>query len=140
MSSWLSTRYNRPGFLLLRYEDMLADTSAELAKVAEFLGIPPDPKRIETAVQRSSAENMRKLEKAQSKLWTTTKDTRQDVPFVRAANAGGRRETEPVGAIAEIEGAWGHIMNTLGYKLHLPDRGTNFDSRLAEPLLNGPAR
>jgi hypothetical protein len=140
VASWLSTRYNRPGFLLLRYEDMLADTPSELAKVAEFLGIPPDPKRIETAVQRSSAENMRKLEKAQAKLWTTTKDTRQDVPFVRAAKAGGWRETLSEAAIAEIEGAWGHIMNSLGYKLHLPDRGASFDSRFAEPLLNGPSR
>src|SRR5919204_3004579 len=32
VAGWLATRYNTPGFLLLRYEDMLADTARELAK------------------------------------------------------------------------------------------------------------
>jgi hypothetical protein len=140
VASWLATRYNRPGFLLLRYEDMLADTARELRKVAAFLAIPPDPSRIENAVKRSSAEEMRKLEKAQAMLWSSTKETRQDVPFVRAARAGGWRESLPDSAIAEVENAWGHLMLYLGYDLHFADRSTNFDSRFVEPLLNGPAR
>src|SRR6266568_967914 len=31
VASWLATRFNQPGFLLLRYEDMLSNTAQELA-------------------------------------------------------------------------------------------------------------
>jgi len=140
VASWLSTRHNRPGFLLLRYEDMLEDASRELAKVAAFLEIPPDPERIRIAVARSSADEMRKMEQAQALEWSSTKETRQDVPFVRTAKAGGWRETLPASAIAELEGAWGHLMAYLGYELHFPQNPTHFDSRFVEALLNGPAR
>lgn len=140
VASWLSTRHNRPGFLLLRYEDMLEDAARELGKVAAFLEIPPDPGRIQNAVKRSSAEEMRKLEKSQALLWSSTKETRQDVPFVRSAKAGGWRESLPEAAVAELEAAWGHLMPYLGYELCFPERPTNFDSRFVEPLLNGPTR
>jgi len=140
VASWISTRHNRPGFLLLRYEDMLEDAARELAKVAAFLEIPPDAQRIQNAVQRSSAEEMRKLEKSQAHLWSSTKTTRQDVPFVRSAKAGGWRESLPEAAVAQLEAAWGHLMTYLGYELQFPERPTNFDSRFVEPLLNGPTR
>src|SRR6266853_5982843 len=84
VSGWLATRYGRPGFLLLRYEDMIADTSVELAKVAAFLNIVADSSRITHAVEQSSANKMRELESAQTGLWSATKDTRADVPFVRS--------------------------------------------------------
>jgi hypothetical protein len=140
VASWLSTRHNRPGFLLLRYEDMLEDAARELTKVAAFLEIPPDAARIQNAVTRSSAEEMRKLEKTQAHLWSSTKSTRQDVPFVREAKAGGWRAGLPEPAVAELEAAWGHLMTYLGYELMFPARGTNFDSRFAEAILNGPTR
>ncbi len=140
VASWLSTRQNRPGFLLLRYEDMLDDAARELAKVAAFLEIPPDPERIANAVKRSSADEMRKMEKSQAHLWSSTKETRQDVPFVRSAKAGGWRESMPEAAVAELEAAWGHLMTYLGYELQFPERSTNFDSRFVEPMLNGPHR
>jgi sulfotransferase family protein len=140
VASWLSTRHNRPGFLLLRYEDMLDDTARELAKVATFLDIPPDPARIRNAVARSAADEMRKLEKSQALQWSSTKETRQDVPFVRAAKAGGWRTGLPESAVAELEAAWRNLMTYLGYELRFPERSTNFDSRFVEPILNGPAR
>lgn len=140
VASWLATRHNRPGFLLLRYEDMLADTARELAKVSEFLQISPDAKRIATAVERSSAQEMRKLEKSQALLWSSTRGTRQDVPFVREAKAGGWRSGLPEAAVAELEAAWGHLMSYLGYELHFAERSTHFDSRFVEPILNGPVR
>ena len=88
-----------------------------LPRVSEFLHILPDQERIRTAVTRSAADEMRKLEKDQAMQWSTTKQTRQDVPFVRAAKAGGWRESLPDAAVAEIENAWGHVMTFLGYEL-----------------------
>jgi hypothetical protein len=59
VAGWLATRQNRPGFLLLRYEDMLEDAARELNKVASFLEIPPNEERIANAVRRSAADEMR---------------------------------------------------------------------------------
>jgi len=137
VAGWLATRQNRPGFLLLRYEDMLEDAARELNKVASFLEIPPDAERIANAVRRSAAEEMRKLEKTQWRLWSSIKGTRQDVPFVRSAKAGGWRTGLPEGAVAQMEATWGHLMTHLGYELLFPARTTNFDSRCVETVLNG---
>jgi hypothetical protein len=140
VASWLSTRHKRPGFLLLRYEDMLEDAARELTKVAALLEIPPDPERIGRAVERSSAEEMRKLEKSQAHLWSSTRSTRQDVPFVRSAKAGGWRSGLPESAVADMECAWGHLMSYLGYELRVAERAPNFDSRFLETVFNGPPR
>jgi hypothetical protein len=144
VAGWLATRQNRPGFLLLRYEDMLADAARELNKVAAFLEIPADGERISNAVQRSSADEMRKLEKSQGHLWSSTQSTRKDVPFVRAAKAGGWRTGLPEAAVAQLEAAWAPLMTYLGYELLLPSAtnaaATDPNSRLLEAVLNGPAR
>jgi hypothetical protein len=104
-------------FILVRYEDMVDDPKRELAQIARFLGIDPTAERLAKAVERSSADQMRKLEKAQGHLWSSTKDTRQDRPFVRAAQAGGWRTELPTSCIREIESAWGRLMRELGYEL-----------------------
>jgi hypothetical protein len=114
--------------------------------VASFLEIPPDAERIANAVRRSSADEMRKLEKSQAHLWSSTKSTRQDVPFVRSAQAGGWRTGLPEGAVAQMETTWGNLMTHLGYELLSPARAitvtktTNFGSGFAETMLNGPSR
>jgi hypothetical protein len=142
VAGWLATRQNRPGFLLLRYEDMLEDAARELNKVASFLEISANEERIANAVRRSAADEMRKLEKSQAHLWSSTKDTRKDVPFVRSAEAGGWRTGLPQGAVAQLEAAWGHLMTYLGYELLFPamTKTTTLQSRLLETLLNGPSR
>jgi hypothetical protein len=117
VSTWLATRRNDPRFLLLRYEDLVADTPRELAKIAAFLGINASRDRIAQAVERSSAENMRKLEKAQSHLSSLTKSSRKDLPFVRAASSGGWRSGLPQPLVAKIEAAWAPLMLHLGYEL-----------------------
>jgi len=116
VASWLATRYGREGFLLLRYEAMVADTHAELAKIATFLNIPADSARIAHAVEQSSAGKMRELESAQTGLWSSTKDTRRDVPFVRSAKPGGWRASLPDASVKELEQAWHPLMKWLGYE------------------------
>jgi hypothetical protein len=137
VGSWLATRHNHSGFLLLRYEDMLANATQELARVATFLGIRADAGRLEQAVTRSSAEQMRKLEQTQAKEWSSTKDTRQDVPFVREAKAGGWKAGLPESSVAEIENAWGGLMRVLGYDLAAPALR---EGGPIESILTGPGR
>jgi Sulfotransferase domain len=113
---WVATRYHSSGFLLLRYEDMMADTQGELAKVARFVKLDASPERLAQAVERSSAERMRALEKKQARAWSSTRNTRQDIPFVRTAKSGNWKTELPQAAIERIETAWGPIMQWLGYQ------------------------
>jgi hypothetical protein len=117
VASWLATQRGQPGFLLLRYEDMLDNTARELSKVDSFLGLTTSPHLIMQAVERSCADTMRQLEKLQAQLFTSTKDTRQDIPFVRTAKAGGWRSELPEECARQIEEAWGDLMQRLGYEM-----------------------
>jgi len=138
VASWLATRRSGHRFLLLRYEDMVSSTATELSRIAGFLGIPATPSLISQTVERSSADRMRKLEKAQSHLSTLTKDGRQDLPFVRAAGSGGWRSALPPDAVAQIESAWGYLMQRLGYELTTRGATEAAISDLLEPALNLP--
>jgi hypothetical protein len=123
VGSWLAAFQNSKKFqsgenvLLVRYEDMIDDPKRELAQIAQFLGIEPTPERIAKAVERSSADQMRTLEKEQAHLWSTTRETRQDKPFVREAKSGGWRRELPTSCVRQIESTWGHLMTELGYEL-----------------------
>ena len=128
VGSWLaasrnSRKFQDGNFLLVRYEDMIADPEAELFRVARFLGIAPTPERIASAVARSSAEQMRKLERSQGHMWSSTRKTRQDKPFVRAAKAGNWTTELPDACAREIESAWGTLMKELGYELRFEKAG-----------------
>ena len=117
VASWMSTRGKSDNFLMLRYEDMMKDTSTELARIAHFLGIDPAPDRLQRAIERSSADRMRALEKLEEDRWIATKNRRKDIPFVRVAKSGGWRTGLPENCVKKIEAAWGDLMNTLGYEL-----------------------
>ena len=117
VASWVFARGARPAFLLLRYEDMKAHPERELSRIAHFYGIEPSQERLSTALERSSADRMRELEKTQGKDWVSTKDKRDDIPFIRTASAGGWKKQLKPEAVAAIESAWGNIMAHLGYEL-----------------------
>jgi len=121
--SWLSMRQGRKEFLFLRYEDMKKDPSAALTRIAVFLkecsfpDFEVNEKRLAHAVQFSSPERMRQLEKEQAGKWVLTKQTRGDKPFVRTATAGGWKSVLTPKSVAQIESGWGDIMRSLGYPL-----------------------
>jgi hypothetical protein len=117
VNSWMATRYGQPSFMLMRYEDLQENQQRELARVAEFMGLSPDPQRINQAIERSSAANMRKMEETQGKKWVATFHTRSDKPFVRKASAGGWRVILPAKTVAYMEEHWGPLMEQLGYEL-----------------------
>jgi len=117
VASWIAARKGDPGFLLVRYEDLLRETVAELSRVASFLAIDRNPDAVRTAVQRSSFERMRQLEKAEASQWEGTRDTRQDIPFVRSGKTGGWRDVLSPRSVAWIESAWAPFLVSLGYEL-----------------------
>lgn len=116
-ASWIFTRGRRKDFLLLRYEDMMKDTVSELARIAAFMGIEAEASRLKRAVELSSADRMRELEKQEQDRWVATKNRRKDIPFVGKAKAGGWRTALPESCVRQIESAWGDVMSTVGYEL-----------------------
>ena len=121
--SWLYLRRDSADFLLLFYEKMKENPTRELARGAAFLErcsfptIDASPDKLARAVELSSPERMRNLEKLQARDWALTQKTRQDKPFVRTATTGGWKSVLPPKSVAQIEAAWGDLMQELGYEL-----------------------
>jgi len=114
--SWVKMRGETEDFCFVRYEDMLRDPVAELKKMTPLLKINPSPETLARAVELSSADRMRALEKSQ-KGWVSTKGTRKDKPFVRAAKSGDWQSALSETSVRKIEQAWGATMQKLGYEL-----------------------
>jgi len=114
--SWVKMRGETEGFCFVRYEDMLRDPVAELKKMTPLLKINPTPEMLTRAVELSSADRMRALEKSQ-KGWVSTKGTRKDKPFVRAAKSGDWQSALSETSVRKIEQAWGATMQKFGYEL-----------------------
>ena len=114
--SWVRMRGDSEGFCFLRYEDMLRDPVAELKKMAPVLKINPSPETLARAVELSSADRMRALEKTQT-AWVSTRGTRKDKPFVRAAKSGNWQSALSENSVRKIEQAWGATMQRFGYEL-----------------------
>ena len=121
--SWTTLRLGSPRFLLLRYEDMKRDPASALSSVAAFLEqcsfpkIDASPGALQQAIDLSSPERMRALEKQEGGQWVLTKGTRSDKPFVRSATTGGWKSQLPAESLAAIESAWGDLMQNFGYEL-----------------------
>jgi hypothetical protein len=116
VGSWLGARRSDPRFLLVRYEDLLEDPAEQLRRMAYFLGIGASPERIALALERSTADRLRKLEKNESESWVTTRGKRQDVPFIGPGKSGGWSSSLPQTSVQGIEAAWGDLMKSLGYE------------------------
>jgi hypothetical protein len=134
VAGWIATRHKTSDFMLLRYEDMIADTKRELAKVASFLNVGNSSEHLDRAVEQSSADRIRELERKQALKWSSTRRTRQDIPFVRTAKSGNWKTGMSQQALATIEAAWGPLMRWLGYE-------TSHDKRAGatEPAVTEPA-
>jgi hypothetical protein len=84
-------------FLLVRYEDMRADTAGTLARIVEFIGTPGTPAQVHGAVEFASVENMRQMELKRtfwlsgSRMVAKDKDN-PDSYKVRKAKVGGYRD------------------------------------------------
>ena len=123
---------------MLRYEDLIENTARELAKVVDFLHFSVTPEQIAQAVERSSADNMRKLEKAQPDKNGLMRGSRKDLSFVRAAGSGGWRTGLPAPMVAKIEAAWGPLMQHLGYELSTQPPSEARDADYLGVLSNTP--
>lgn len=85
VEGWIDNQKNiKNGLLLVRYEDLLINTSREVEKILKFLNLSRSPKEINEAIQWASFDNMRALEQKQKvHLNGITKFVDENMPFVR---------------------------------------------------------
>lgn len=117
VQGWVYTPSPARRFLLLHYEALQGEILREMVRIAEFLAVCADETKLRFAVQQSDASRLRKLESKQAAGWASTKDTRKDIPFVRAAESGQWKKTLSESSVAKIEKKWGTLMVSLGYEL-----------------------
>ena len=108
--------------LVVRYEDMRTDPQQQLERMVEFFGLQKDTQRLKDAVEFSSVENLRKLEK-ENYFWRSgsrvkAKDTSNPHSFkVRRAKVGGYRDYFDDGQVARIDALVDSgLADVFGYK------------------------
>jgi hypothetical protein len=95
-------------FLLVRYEDMRADTAGTLKRILDFVGTPGNDEQIRSAVEFASVENMRNMELKRT-FWLSgsrmvAKDKDNPNSFkVRKAKVGGYRDYFDDAQVSELE-------------------------------------
>jgi hypothetical protein len=115
VGSWLGARRGTEGFLTLRYEDLSVDPLNEVARVASFLKLDVKEGDVATAVQFSSIERLRELERKHANQWVSTSGTRTDMSFFRRGKVGAWQKELPQNLQRLIQVAWSDCMRTLGY-------------------------
>lgn len=97
LNLWAQEMPKLDQLLLVRYEDLRADTVGQLKRITDFLGTSGTEEEIRDAVAYASVENMRKLEQ-EKKFWLSgsrliPKDkSNPDSYKVRRAKVGGWRD------------------------------------------------
>jgi aryl sulfotransferase len=97
---------------VVRYEDLLADTAAELAAVLTFAGHEPDPDRLRHAVEASSMPRLQAQEEAASFRERPRRNTGR---FFRRGVAGGWRDDLAPELARAVEDAHRDVMVRFGY-------------------------
>lgn len=108
MNLWAQERERIRELLIVRYEDLRADTPGEFARIVRFLGGPESEEAIRSAVEYASIENMRKLETKRvfwlsgGRMTARDKDN-PDSYKVRRAKVGGYRDYFDDEQVARID-------------------------------------
>jgi hypothetical protein len=97
MNEWAGEVTRLENILVIRYEDLHADTEGTLRKILDFVGTPGDPEQIRNSIGFASIANMRKLEQSGNPLLVSGRLFSNRVEGVnrlkaRRAKLGGYRE------------------------------------------------
>jgi hypothetical protein len=98
MNAWAAEIGRMPNLLVVKYEDLRADTKGELARVLGFFGQQPTDEELYDAVSFASVENMRRMERDNAGKATAHRslkpaDANDPSSFkVRRAKVGGWRD------------------------------------------------
>ncbi len=128
--SWLDSRLAATGNLLvIRFEELKAETESVLSKALAFLGGKADAEQVRRAVANNTVAKMRDKEKQSPQLVT-----REGHRYIRAGSVGGWRENLSDAEVQMIEQQAGDMLERMGYqparacRMTLPGRGAINDS------------
>ena len=114
VSGWLD-RDRDPNFMLVQYEHLLANTRSTISSIAEFCGIRVEDESVIAAIEASSPETMRRLERLQAARSSSLHFTNSEIPFVGPARQGVGRASLSAEAELLLSNRWGGLMDRLGY-------------------------
>lgn len=107
--SW--TRERRFPVCSIRYEDLHADPQGSFAAILTAIGIPPDPARIDRAIQAASFDELKRQEDKAGFIEKSDGGSR----FFRKGKTGGWRETLTPELVEKICADHGAVMKKYGY-------------------------
>ena len=123
LASWWPHRHD-PDVLVLAYEHMLADGEGTVRRVAKFIGLDADERRIAVAFEQSSFASMQAhKDKYEDAMMRALSERRCDLPAgsdsskVRAGQAGSHRTELSDSLLAELDTTW---RETIGAQFGLP--------------------
>jgi hypothetical protein len=116
VSSWLADPGDTVHRLVVRFEDLRADTAGQLAMVARFLGIDASDEAVARAVEHNTIERMREKEDS----GVAQDDSRQDVRFVADGAIDAWRIEIPPDVSRTVAAAFLPAMERLGYDAGVP--------------------
>jgi len=115
VSGWLDAREADADFAFLRYEDVLEAPADALRAALELAGVEADGELVAQAVARSSADELRRLERETATALPTFRGSRLEDPFIRKARAGTAAEELSPELVELVVDAWPEALARAGY-------------------------
>jgi hypothetical protein len=114
---WLNSRSAENGALhLTRYEDLRSDPQPVMEEAIKFLGLEPDARRIETAIDNNTFEQMRGKEETRSRIRVKDDPTTR---FVRSGKTSGWRDELSPASQRLVTDSFRSTIEELGYDPNL---------------------
>lgn len=113
VSSWLM-RQSSSNFLIVKYEDLIDDCLKQLKRIAKFLNLKRSEDQLKLATQKSSFENMRRLELGKGRLY---KDHGPKI-FMRKGKTGDWKNFFGKDEKTIFKSREGQPLITFGYELN----------------------
>jgi estrone sulfotransferase len=112
---------DRPNVLVIRYEDMLADTAAQVRRLVAYRGGRSfTQEQIAHAVVRSSFSQMKQIERRYGRPFQNEQQRRRSTPFMRTGRAGAWTEHFTPDDHELLISRMGLLMDRLGYDTNYP--------------------
>jgi estrone sulfotransferase len=112
---WLeSPLMSKASMMVVRYEDLRADTFGQLSRVLSFLGHSIDPAQVRSAIANSSLERMRLKEDAAHNMPRNQDEVGR---FVRSGSVGGWKDKLTPHQLRLLDASAGEMLTEMGYPL-----------------------
>lgn len=117
VASWLDNQEKvKNGFLLIKYEDLLQNTSKEAHRIISFLNLTRTEQEVDEAVNWASFDNMKKLETKQKiHLDGDSEFVDRKLPFLREGQANKWKSILTQDQQQQIHQAFDKTLWRLGY-------------------------